>query len=165
MLRESSNGRSAHIIRLEEYCDSDDYVDIFEYAEPDLVVSVSQQEEFQKLYCSSLPKIIGYYANFEESISSQTKENIINQLCSHSDWQLLRKKRFFIKYLSRESHKLLFKFSNTPARPHWNIEIKFDNYSIDILLTVENDTNREAFLTFLNEQLSLNGVVYKLEKM
>jgi hypothetical protein len=164
MLRESSEGRLAYIIRLGEYCDLDEDVEVFEYAEPDLVVSVSEQEKFNDLHSSSLPEIISYYAEFAKSISSKTKENIINQLSSHSNWQLLQRKSCFIEYLSRESDKLLFKFLNTSDRPHWNIDIKFDSASIDILFTVGNDTNQEAFLTFLNEQLSLNGVVYDLKE-
>ncbi|MGL5804888.1 MAG: hypothetical protein ACRC11_05525, partial [Xenococcaceae cyanobacterium] len=62
MLRESSEGRLAYIIRLGEYCDLDEDVEVFEYAKPDLVVSVSEQEEFNELYCRSLPEIISYKA-------------------------------------------------------------------------------------------------------
>lgn len=92
MLREASDGCLAYIIRLGEYCHLDEDVYVFDYAEPDLVVSVSEQEEFDKLHRSSLPEIVSYYAKFTETISSQTKENIIERLCSHSDWQLLQRK-------------------------------------------------------------------------
>lgn len=70
MLRESSEGRLAYIIRLGEYCDLDEDVEVFEYAKPDLVVSVSEQEEFNELHCRSLPKIISYYAEFTEKLRS-----------------------------------------------------------------------------------------------
>lgn len=164
MLRESSDGRLAYTIRLQEYCDQNEDVEVFEYAEPDLVVSISEQEEFDRLYCSSLPEINYYYAKFSELISSQTKENIIDQLSSHSDWLLLQKKSFFGESLSRESDKLLFKFLNTSNQPHWNIDMKISRDEINIMFTVENDTKREAFLTFLKEQLALNGVVYELKE-
>ena len=39
------------------------------------------------------------------------------------------------------------------------------NDSINVMLTVRNDTNRESFLAFLKEQLSLNGVVCELKKV
>ncbi|MEL4898625.1 hypothetical protein [Crocosphaera sp. Alani8] len=158
MSREASSGLYGHIMRLGKYIDLDDEVYIFDYAEPDLVVSVSEQEEFNELHRSSLPAVISYYAESTvfgaELISSQAKENIINQLSSHSDWQLLQ----------REGDRLSFKFLDTPEQPQWNIEIIIKNDSIDILFTVENDINQDAFLTFLNEQLSLNGVICDLKK-
>ena len=55
MLREYSNGRSAYIITLGNFADPDNTVDIFEHTQSDLVVSVKEQEEYNKLYRSSLP--------------------------------------------------------------------------------------------------------------
>ncbi|MDJ0725995.1 MAG: hypothetical protein QNJ38_12855, partial [Prochloraceae cyanobacterium] len=157
MLRQSSDGCLAYVIRLGEYCYLDEDVEIFDYAEPDLVVSVKEQEEFHKLHGQSLPEIINYYAQFSESISSQTRENIIDRLCSHSDWQLLQRKNLLSILNVIEGDRLLFKVLNTPDRPHWNIELEIYNDSIKVILTLGNDRNREIFLTFLNQQLSLNG--------
>ena len=66
MLRESSDGCGAYIIRVGEYCHLDEDLYIFDYAEPDLVVSVREQEEFNKLHGNSLPETVSYYAEFAE---------------------------------------------------------------------------------------------------
>ena len=55
MPRKSSDGCLAYVCRLGEFVYLDDYVNIFDYADPNLIVSVSQQEEFNRLYRSSLP--------------------------------------------------------------------------------------------------------------
>lgn len=154
MLREASDGLSAYIIRLEEYCHLDESVDIFEYAEPNLVVSVREQEEFSEIHQKSLPEIVGYYAEFAEPISTQIQENIINQLSYHSDWQLLH----------RKGNRLMLKFFNTSEQPHWNIDIEINKHLINIVLTLGNDLNRENFLIFLNEQCSFYGIVYDLRQ-
>lgn len=160
MLRESSDGCLAYIIRLGEYCHLDEDVYIFDYAEPDLVVSVREQEEFNKLHRSSLPEIVSYYAEFAEAISSRTRENIIERLFAYSDWQLLQRKSI-LDY--REGDRLSGKFLDTPDRPHWNIEVEIDNNSINVMLTVGNEAKQKAFLEFLNEQLLLNGVICDLK--
>ena len=158
MLREASEGRLAYLVRLEEYCHLDEDIEVFDYAEPDLVVSVSEQEAFKELHLKSLPEIIGYSTESTgygaELISPQAQEKIIDRLSSSSDWQLLR----------REGNRLLFKFLNTPEKPRWNIDMTFERTAIDVLFTIGNDTKREAFLTFLNEQLTSNGIVCKFQK-
>ena len=149
---------SLYIIKIGEYCHVGEDVDIFEYAEPNLVVSVKEQEKFSKIHQNSLPEIIDYYSEFVNPISCKTRENIIHKLLNHSDWQLLERKSLF-----RESDRLFFKFFNTPEQPHWNVEIEIYNNSVHIILTSDNDVNREVFLTFLKEQLTLNNVAYNLK--
>jgi hypothetical protein len=165
MQRESSEGGVAYVIRFGEFCDLDDYVDVFEYAEPNSVVSVSEQEEFNKLHRKSLPEIIDYSVQFTEPISCKTRENIIDRLSSYSGWQLLQRKSYYVEYLNRKTDKLSFKFFNTSAQPHWNVEIKISNFFIEALITTQNTMNREAFLTYLNEQLTSNNVMFQISKM
>ena len=165
MLRESSEGCLAYVIRFGEFCDQEDSVDVFEYAEPNSVVSVSGQEEFNELYRKSLPEIIGYYVQFTEPISFRTRENVIDRLSSYSGWQLLQRKSYDVEYLNREIDKLSFKFLNTSAQPHWNVEIKISNFFLEILLTIQNDINREAFLIYLNEQLMLNNMIFEISQI
>jgi hypothetical protein len=62
MLREYTKGRRGNIMRLGKYLHEDDEVNIFDYAEPELVGSISEQKEFYKIYCRSLPD----YPNEEE---------------------------------------------------------------------------------------------------
>lgn len=158
MLREASDGLSAYIIKLGEYCHVGEDVDIFEYAEPNLVVSIKEQEEFSKIHQNSLPAIIDYYAEFIKPISSKTRENIIQKLLNYSDWELVSRKSLF-----REGDRLCFKFFNTPKQPHWNVEIEIYNNSVYIMLTLGNDGNQEVVLTLLKEQLTLNNVAYNLK--
>lgn len=162
MLRESSDGCLAYIIKLGEYCHLDEDVYIFDYAKPDFVVSVKEQEEFNKLHDSSLPEIVSYYGEFAETISSQNRENIRERLSAYLDCQFLQRKSILD---FRQGERLSLKFLDTPDRPHWNIEVEIDNNSINVMLTVGNEAKQKAFLEFLNEQLVLNGVVCKLKQM
>ncbi|MGL5879620.1 MAG: hypothetical protein ACRC2V_17840, partial [Xenococcaceae cyanobacterium] len=54
MLRESSGGCLGRTVKLGKYRHLEHDVYIFDYAEPDLVVSVSEQKEFEEFYRSSL---------------------------------------------------------------------------------------------------------------
>ena len=57
----------------------------------------------------------------------------------------------------------MLKFFNTSEQPYWNMDIEINKNYIYILLTLGNDLNRESFLTFLKEQLSLYGIVYEFK--
>lgn len=168
MLRNASCGRFGYIAKLGKYLDTVDSVDIFDYAEPNLVGSVDEQEEYYNLYASSLPRTVSYSVEFTdgtELLSNSTRKNIIARLCSHSDWQLLEEESFYDKDLWGEINKLWFRFSNTPEQERSNIDLKISNYFIHIMFTLGNETLRETFLTFLNEQLSLSGVIGELKKI
>ncbi|MGL5874566.1 MAG: hypothetical protein ACRC2R_19730 [Xenococcaceae cyanobacterium] len=168
MMRNSSCGRFGYIAKLGKYLDTVDSVDVFDYAEPNLVGSVSEQEEYYNLYESSLPRTVSYSVEStdrKELFSTSTRKNIIARLCSHSDWQLLEEKSFYDKDLWREINKLWFRFSNTLEQDRWNIDLKIDNYSIHIMFTLGNETLRKTFLKFLNEQLKLSNIMCHLEKM
>jgi hypothetical protein len=54
MSREICGGEMAYIIHMGEQARREDVVNIFEYAEPDLIVSVSEQQEFYHNWVKSL---------------------------------------------------------------------------------------------------------------
>ncbi len=167
-IRRASCGCLGYIIKLGKYLDMVDIVNIFDYAKPDLVASVSEQKQYYDFYKSSLPQLISYSVDSidgTEIFSTITRKKIIERLCYHSDWQLLEEKRFYDKLSNREGSKLWLNYSNNPEIDRWNIDMKITNYSIYIQFTLENDLQREAFLIFLNEQLRLNNVVHQLKKL
>jgi hypothetical protein len=162
MLRRSSCGCFGSIAKLGKYINRRDRVSVFDYAKPDLVGSVSKQKKYYNLYISSLPQIVSYSVESTDGtklFSNSKRKDVIEQLCSHSDWQLLEKEDFSNKNLCRDGDRLWFVLSNTLKQNKWDVDIRITNYSIYILFTLDNTTQRETLLAFLNEQLRLNNVI------
>ena len=168
MMRRGSCGRLGYISKLGKYLNIGDNIPVFDYAEPDLVVSVDKQKKYDDLYTSSLPQIVSYSVESldgTELISTLIRKKIIARLCSHLNWQLLEEEKFYNKSLRREGNRLFFCFLENKTQNQWNVDMIISNYSIYISFTLNNDVQRENFIIFLNEQLKSNNIQHKMKNV